>query len=459
MKTILANISNSFFVRNILRSDALKVLLEGRNIRIVLLAPKNKIDYYRTEFPNDLISFDVLPDVRNSKIERFFKFFETASIHTKTSYMLTKAQYLRRTGLKRMRLLSYFDYFERYILWQLGRFYFWRWLIRRIYLLFPNMAFNKILDEYKPDLVFLPTMISPEDYILAKATKKRGIKTLGMTLSWDNFYSKTFLLVEPDKLMVHTDQIVEQARRLGDFRGNIYATGIPQYDIYFKKEKLLSREKFFENIGADSSKKLLLYAFSGKSGLNIEFNILDLLYKSIKEGKLGENIQVLLRPYPRYDFSRSKLEELRTKYNFLISNPVAHLNTGKGDWEFDGAAIELLANSLAHSDVVINMYSTFFIEAAIFNKPLIAIRFDGEKNFDYWNSAIRFFDWEHLAQIGRTSGIAMANNLDQLNEFIRKYLSNPEWLNEGRRKLVLQQCQFTDGKSGERVAKTIINAL
>src|SRR3989338_6442250 len=253
MKTVLANISNSFFVRNFLRSDALKVLLENGNIRVVLLSPKNKIDYYRKEFPDKLISFDVLPDVRNSKIERFFKFLETASIHTKTSYMLTKSQYLRRTGLKRARALSYIDFFERYILWHLGRFHFWR------------------------------SMIYSEDYVLARAAKKKKIKTLGMTLSWDNFYSKTLLMVPPDQLIVHTDQIVEQAKKLGDFRGKIHVTGIPQYDIYFKRQNLMPRGEFFEKIGGDSSKKLLLYAFSGKSGLNIEFSVLEILYRAIKD--------------------------------------------------------------------------------------------------------------------------------------------------------------------------------
>ena len=459
MKTVLANISNSFFVRNFLRSDASKILLENGNIHLVLLSPKNKIDYYRKEFPDKLISFDVLPDVRNSKIERFFKFLETASIHTKTSYMLTKSQYLRRTGLKRARALSYIDFFERYILWHLGRFHFWRSMIRRAYSFFKNDEFRKILDIYNPDLVFLPSMIYSEDYVLARAAKKKKIKTLGMTLSWDNFYSKTLLMVPPDQLIVHTDRIVEQAKKLGDFRGKIHVTGIPQYDIYFKRQNLMPRGEFFEKIGADSSKKLLLYAFSGKSGLNIEFSVLEILYRAIKDKKIKDDVQVLLRPYPRYDFPKEKFNELKEKYKFLIVQPVFHTGEGKGDWEFNEDAVELLANSLAHSDLVINMYSTFFIEAAIFDKPLVAIGFDGEKNFEYWNSAVRFFDWEHLAQIGKTNGIARAKNPDQLSEFINRCLSDPQWLGEGRRELVLQQCQFTDGKSGERLAKTILGAL
>jgi len=440
MKTVLANVSNSFFVRNFLRGDALKILLERRDVRIVLLAPKNKIDYYKKEFPDKQISFDALPDVRNLR-------------------MLTKSQYLHRTGLQRMRLLSYLDYFERYIFWQLGRYYFWRAMIRKAYFIFNNSQFNYILDKYGPDLVFLPSMIHSEDYVLARAARKRKIKTLGMTLSWDNFYSKTLLMVQPDQLMVHTDQIVEQAKRFGDFRGQICATGIPQYDIYFKRQNLMPRGEFFEKIGADSSKKLLLYAFSGKSGLNIEFSVLEILYRAIKDKKIKDDVQVLLRPYPRYDFPKEKFDELKEKYKFLIVQPVFHTGEGKGDWEFNEDAVELLANSLAHSDLVINMYSTFFIEAAIFDKPLVAIGFDGEKNFEYWNSAVRFFDWEHLAQIGKTNGIARAKNPDQLSEFINRCLSDPQWLGEGRRELVLQQCQFTDGKSGERLAKTILGAL
>ena len=458
MKTILANVSNSFFVRNFLRTDALKVLEASGEVRLVLLAPKNKVDYYKKEFPAPFITFDILPEVGNSRVEKFFKFLETASISSKTSYMLAKSN-LHRHGSS-FSILRYPSFLLRMVLLNLGRFSFWRNFVRGIYYVFPNNAFDEILEKYKPDLAFFPSLIYSEDYVLAKAAKKRGVKTLGMTLSWDNFYSKTLLLVKPDNLLLHTKNILSQAQKFGDWDSpNVSAVGIPQYDRYFKKENISSREEFFRSIGADPSKKLILYAFSGKAGFNIELKIVELLHKYLVEKQINDDIQVLIRPYPRYDFPKEKLEAMKQKYGFLAASPVAHPTGEKGDWEFDKEALDFLSSSLAHADLVVTMYSTFFIEAAIFDKPLVAVGFDGEKELDYWNSAKRFFDWNHLAELRPLDGIKIVKSGQELISAINGYLSNPALDSEGRKKIVLEQCQFTDGLSGERVSKTILGLL
>lgn len=458
MKTVLANVSNSFFVRNFLRTEALKVLEEDGRVRLVLLAPKTKLSYYRSEFPQAFVVFDALPEVRKSRIERLFKFLETASIHSRTSLLLSKGQ-LHRLGDRRPFLLRYAIFLGRYLLWQVGRFELWRNFLRKSYALFSNPAFEALLEKYKPDLVFLPTMIYPEDYVLAKAAKKRKIRTLGMTLSWDNFYSKTFLLVLPESLMVHTTPIVQQAAKFADYtEERITVTGIPQYDRYFRKREVMGREEFFKKIGGDASQKLILYALSGKAGLNIEFEILEVLHEAFRSGRIKASAEVLVRPYPRYDFPAERLEEVRRRYGFLTKQAVSH-PIQKGDWEFDDAALRFLEASLKHADLVITMYSTFFIEAAIFDKPLIGIAFDGRKNLDYWNSSRRFFDWNHLAELRPLDGIWLVRNAAEFVGAINKYFENPKHFEEGRKRIVRLECEFEDGRSGVRVAKTILQVL
>lgn len=458
MKTLISNVSNSFFVRNFLRSEVLKTLLENKDLRIILLAPEYKLDYYQKEFPSERIIFEPLPNLKNKRVEKFFKFLETASIHSKTSYMLFRSN-LGRRGSAEPFLKRIFIFIERYILWQLGRFSFWRNFIRWAYYLFPNSSFKKILKKYSPDLVFLPSMIYSEDYVLAKAAKKRGIRTMGMTLSWDNFYSKTFLMVRPDFLLVHTDLIVSQARKMGDFAGEIETVGIPQYDSYFMKFGIMPREEFFRKYSLDSEKKLIVYAFSGKAGLDIEFSVLKILHDAIEAGDIKDKVQVLVRPYPRYDFSKENLDSIKNKFGFNAISPVAHPFGEKNDWEFDSEAITLLTSTLNHADLIITMYSTFFIEGAIFDRPLIAVGFDGEKNLDYWNSAKRFFNWNHLAEIKPLEGIAVANDRKDFIEKINRYLDQPNLDTEGRKRIVRLESQFTDGLSGERVAKTILREL
>ena len=459
MKTILIPIANSFFVRNFLRTDAFRILMENHNLRMIFLAPSDKLEYYRSEFPFKNVFFEKLPELNNLILERIFKFLENSSIHTNTVTMLQRWQFWRVSEQVSLAKRFFFFVFGR-LCWHLGRFRWWRILIRKAYLLLSSGIFSAFFDRWRPDLVFAPNMIYPEDHILLREAKQRGLKTLGMGLSWDNFYSKSLIRVFPDQLMIHTDTIANQAVTYCDFpAGLITVTGIPQYDDYFLKKRIVSREEFIRSIGGDPAKKLIVYAFSGKAGLHLDFGIVRIVYDLISSGKIKEKADVLLRPYPRLDFPEKKLEAVRKNFGFLAVCPLRHIGDSKNSWEFDEKSLDLLANTLAHADLVITMYSTFFIEAAIFDKPLIGVAFDGRDQLDYWDSARRFFDWDHLAELKKFNGVWLVHSEDELAEAINKYLDNPQYMAEGRQRIVKKQAQFTDGRSGERVARTISKIL
>lgn len=455
VKTILAKFDSGFFVRNFLRTDALNIILKN-NIRLILLVPKEKLDYYRKEFPQENIVFEILPDIKKSKIERFFNFIEKFSIHTSTVYMIFRSEFEKTQNLNIMRRVLTFLF--KFILWQIGRFWFWRKLVRKIYFLIPSRKFSVFFEKYKPDLVFAPYMVFT-DHCLLKEAKKAGIKTLGMTLSWDNLYSKTFLLSHPDYLVVQTQKIQKQVKTMGDYFGVVSVCGIPQYDRHFTKNDVVTREEFFKKIGADPKNKLVVYAFSGKQGLHIDFDILNIVNEARKNGGIKEIVEVLARPYPRTDFPEDKLEKIRNEYGILVFSSTKHVGGGNNDWEFDEESIFFLENTLAHADIIITMYSTFFIEAAIFDKPLIGVAFDGSKKLPYWDSASRFFEWDHLRDIKSLGGIKLVYSQQELIGAINKYLSEPEHMKEGREKLVLQQVQFKDGLSGQRVAEVILKII
>ena len=458
MKTLMVPIANSFFVRNFMRADVFKVLKDSKDLRMVFLAPEEKIEYYKSEFAYPNVFFEKLPALRDLASERFFRFLESSSIHTNTVTMLERWQFLRAAHP------SFFPRLVIYLIsrlfWHLGRFYWWRAMIRKFYFSLASNFFGGFFDKWRPDLVFAANMIYAEDHLVLREAKKRGIKTLGMALSWDNLYSKSLIRVSPDHLVVHTDTIRDQTIALGDYPpGKITVTGIPQYDDYFLKNRLANRDEFIRSIGGDPAKKLIVYAFSGKAGLHIDFDIVKIIHGFVKDGKVTESVNVFLRPYPRYDFPEEKLKWIYRELGFLGLPPLKHVGPSKDSWEFDEESLDLLANTLAHADLVITMYSTFFIEAAIFDKPLIAIAFDGFKKLDYWNSAERFFEWDHLKEIGELGGIWRVKSKEELLEAINFYLANPGHLEDGRKKIVLRQTQFRDGQSAKRVADAILKFL
>lgn len=456
MKTILINIQNSFSVRNFLRTDALKIINSRTDVRLVLLAKGDKIDYYKKEFPLEGVFFDIMSEIENCFFERFFKFVEVASVHTRTVSMMQKTEFYRDKSFFLKKIVFYFI---KRCLWFFGQLKIWRRLLRKTYYAVPTNSFSSLFDKYNPDLVFCPSLLYSNNR-LVKEAKKKNIKTVGAVLSWDNFFSKSLLRVFPDKLIAYTDDIKKQAEDYGDFPSDkIVVTGLPQYDRYFKKEGLKSREEFISDIGGDPNKKLIVYGFSGKAGLHIDFGIVKILLENIKKGNIKEDVQVLLRPYPRYDFPQAKINKIKKEYDILIYPAMSHVGEGKENWEFDEKSLNFLSNTLAHADVVINMYSTFFIEAAIFDKPLIGIAFDGEKELPYYESARRFFDWDHLKRVKLLNGIDLVHNEEELVSSVNNCLDNPFLLKEERKNIVEVQSQFTDGNSGRRLANVLLNIL
>ncbi len=132
----------------------------------------------------------------------------------------------------------------------------------------------------------------------------------------------------------------------------------------------------------------------------------------------------------------------------------------------DGLAIDItsenqrhLANTLRHSDVVVNVASTLAIEAAIFDTPVVNVSFDGEAPSDWVRSARRYYRFTHYVNITRHGAVRVAESPAQLVEQVGRYLDDPSLDREGRRRVVLEQCQFLDGRAAERVAAFVVSEL
>ena len=466
MKTILIKFDNSFFVRNFLRTDALSIMLARPDVRLVLLAPVEKIGYYQKEFLHLAslrpriganLLFEPLPQYRYVRMERIFKFIEMAGIHTRTATLIHRTEFVRTRGQKWL-LRRFARYAAQRFCWHLGRFTAFRRFIRWVYYVLPSDAFSDIFSRYRPDLVYCSSLL-PGDARLLKEAKRGGIRTAGMILSWDNLYSKTFLRVYPDTLLAHTSRVADQALMYGDYPAEqITLIGIPQYDRYMRKSDVVPRKEFIRWLGGDPNKRLIVYAVSGKAGLHIDLEIVEAIHYAIEKKEITYPAQVLFRPYPRYDATEEQIKRLQNRYGMLVKPSMAHVGKGKDSWEFDEQSLWLLSNTLAHADVVIVMYSTFFIEAAIFDKPLIAAAFDKEPR-SYWHSARRFFEWDHLRELGEFGGITYARSREELINAINLSFENPSHLHEGRRRMVETQCQYTDGKSAERLANELLKLL
>ena len=122
----------------------------------------------------------------------------------------------------------------------------------------------------------------------------------------------------------------------------------------------------------------------------------------------------------------------------------------------DGLAIDItednqrhLANTMYHSDVVVNVASTLAIEAAIFDTPVVNVSFDGETPSEWVRSARRYYRFTHYVNITRHDAVRVAETpaqlVEQLLQVRQRNLLTPADRRQGHRPGVLAQCEVDHG--------------
>jgi hypothetical protein len=277
--------------------------------------------------------------------------------------------------------------------------------------------------------------------------------------SWDNFTNKLLPVRRVDRLIVWNDLMRDQAVAFHGYRADdIRVTGAPHWDLYFQRGHTTSRQAFCRAIGADPARPLVTLTTTPQELYPHHAHVLRVMIAGIRSSARPD-AQILVRLHPRDDLRM--YDEFRGIPGVIIEKPFRPTApTG------DGLAIDItaqnqrhLADTLRHSEVVVNVASTIAIEAAIFDTPVVNIAFDGETPSEFAKSARRYYRFTHYQHITRHQAVRVADTPDALVEHIGRYLVDPSLDREGRRRVVAEQCRFTDGRSAERVARCVLDEL
>jgi CDP-glycerol glycerophosphotransferase (TagB/SpsB family) len=186
--------------------------------------------------------------------------------------------------------------------------------------------------------------------------------------------------------------------------------------------------------------------------------VLRVLVQAMEGGELP-NAQVLVRLHPRDEVDAYK--EFANTPHVIIEKPFR--DTVK---VADGLAIDVmpehqkhLGDTLRHADVVVNVASTISIEACIFDTPVVNINFDGPDDSPYVKSARRYYSFTHYVNITSRGAVRVATSPGELVRDVAAYLADRSLDTAGRGLVVLDQCQFTDGQSAERVVRLVLDEL
>jgi YD repeat-containing protein len=309
-------------------------------------------------------------------------------------------------------------------------------------------------------IVSSPGLIFSEVPLLRTAARRR-VRSLAVDPSWDNFTNKLLPVRRVDRLIVWNDLMKEQAVSLhGYVPDQIRVAGTPQWDLYFRANATTTpRELFFRRIGADPAKKLVTLTTTPHELYPHHDHVLRVMRRALESSRWGQPAQILVRLHPRDD--RQHYAEFENVAGIILEKPFKE--TVKAG---DGMAVDVtadsqqhLADTLRHSDVIVNVASTIAIEAAIFDTPVVNIAFDGEAPAEFARSSRRYYRFTHYVNITRHDAVRVAETPDQLVAEIGAYLADPARDADGRRRVVREQCQFADGRSAERVAEAVVDEL
>ena len=319
-------------------------------------------------------------------------------------------------------------------------------------------AMDTLFDKYQPVLVVAanPGLVFSEVPLLRTA-RRRGVPSMAIDPSWDNFTNKLIPVRQVDRLVVWNDIMKEQAIALHGYPPDaIRVAGAPQFDPHFRART--PRAEFFARIGADPARKLIALTTTPRSLYKHHDHVLRALVTAMQDGRLV-NAQVLVRLHPRDEFDAYR--EFTKLPHVIIEKPFR--DTVK---VADGLAIDVmpehqkhLGDTLCHADVVVNVASTISIEACIFDTPVVNINFDGPAESPYVKSARRYYSFTHYVNITARGAVRVATSPEQLVADVAAYLADPSLDAAGRKQVVLEQCQFTDGRSAERVVNLVLEEL
>ena len=332
----------------------------------------------------------------------------------------------------------------------------------------PNL-YSDLFEKYKPDLVIASTAGWRLDRYLLREAHARGVPTMAAIVGWDNpssyairgasmDYATCWSQLQKNELVYGSDWNPE--------RVNI--GGIPSYDGYFRKEWQLSKDDYFKLHGLDSNRKLISYACSFVH-FAPNFPNVEALAKLVSSDALVEPSQLLIRLHPSHFQDKPKIFADEREKIFALEKQYPHVHVvkpvalGGSLGYYGGEDMDEKSSMMAHSDVLVTVYSTMVVETAVHDTPIVAAVIDvpggWNKPKKYSLSLKKIGNWPTHKRFRDAKAGRVAENADQLRDAINLYLTNPALDAAQRRKFVEDEITFTDGTSGRRTAEFILQIL
>lgn len=449
-KTIIVPLMQGMQARNFLRTRVAGLLADA-GTRIVIVAPEYKVEYYRRTITIPSVVVEAMPEMPERGVAGKIKNIALNLLDSPTTRWWI--------GIRHAHSPKRMMYWRELATSRFGRFAFLRQLARWLFskTIDPS-PFYALFERYKPDAVVLTDMYSKPDIYLFYAARHFGVPDVCFVRSWDNITSKGTCLIAPSNLIVPNELVRQEAIAILGVPGpNITIAGLPHFDYYSGYVPRTDRGTFLRNLGIDEHARYILFSEASGSYQPIIDELLEIVDSAIASGALPSDVRILFRFSPSHSQERNKTFQSE---RIIFDRPGKHFEGAGSDvWEFTEEDMHYMADSIVHASVVLNFASTVTVDAAALDRPVINIAFDGYAPKETPFSLRTIYRVQHFKSVLASGGTVLAKSPDDFIAAINRYLENPAADKEGRMRMVREQCYRLDGKSSDRIARSILSIL
>ena len=252
------------------------------------------------------------------------------------------------------------------------------------------------------------------------AAQDLGIPTAVFIFSWDNL-PKATMVVESDYYFVWSKHMKTELLYYYPYieEDQVFVTGTPQFEPHFNAELLLSKQDFFAEYQLDPNKKYICFSGDDFTTSPDDPQFLSDLVNAVRKlNNKGLSLGIVFRRCP-VDFS--------DRYDAVLQENKDLIATIAPKWEKMGerwnailptkADLALQVNTIAHTELVVNLGSSMVFDYVAFDKPCIYINYD-------MPSVKRVFNYVHFRSMPNEDAVVWVNNPDEMADKIEKLLAD-----------------------------------
>lgn len=341
-----------------------------------------------------------------------------------------------------------------------------RWESRR---LAPNLH-GALFERYRPDLVVVPGpgfMLA--DTFLLREARARGVRTVAVVASWDNTTSRGLAGAVADNYVAWTDIMKDELVTGHDVPAeHIHVGGIAHFEVYRLPPSPARRGELIKQLDLVEGRKVIVFGATSLEDFP-NADIVRILGEAVAAERFSSPCQIVVRVHPialrGSGRGAAKLDgELLELQRLASGFPHVHLNipvvrSTKLRVDLHPAETDLLGELLKLADVVVNVFSTLNIEAALCDAPIVNVAFNGyaDRVRDPYLSAIKAGDRAHNRRISSYGATRIVRTPEELLSIIDSYLKDPSMDAEGRRRLVDAEVGHPEEPPARRIGNHLLD--